>query len=256
MASAEPGGTTTQNAAPAQPAAHKRRWKRRSGRKHPDLREAVKAKRSGQAPPVNHTAQPVNLVAQAAATKPLANPARQNGEPRSSPPVDAAANAGIGGIALKLPETALYENGLQATTDLKLTARAVKRWKVDPLMGEQVLRKMGMKALGIPYQRPDGKEEPPEVFTPHQLSLAASVLLAAERMNQVEEHHAERMQYADRALNQRGQYNPAVRAAMKASVPSENGGSRELTMGVAIYLPSNGRDEILDEMLAEPPGDV
>ena len=63
----------------------------------------------------------------------------------------------------------------------------------------------------------------------------------AERVVQLDEQHADRMEYAGKALALRGQYNPAVRAGATLNLGSDSKGTLE--MGIAVYLPSNGRDD-------------
>jgi len=141
------------------------------------------------------------------------------------------------------PDTRLFEYGKGIDKDAKIIARARReRWKTDPKLAALVVQKLAHKALGLNWKNADGSVEPPEQFTPHQLGVAATIMLNVERMNQAEDHHVDRMEYADKALMLRGSYNPAVRATAKVAVTDEDSG-KSTSIGVSIYLPDNGRDD-------------
>ena len=143
--------------------------------------------------------------------------------------------------------THLFERKGDANADMRLVARAVKkRWTTDPKLAELVVKKLSHKALGLPWKNHDGTVEQPEPYNPHQLGMAATVLLNVERMNQAEEHHHDRLEFAREF---KGQYNPAVRAAAKIDIGKD--GEGKLEMGIAVYLPDNGRDPVR-ELMADP----
>jgi hypothetical protein len=158
--------------------------------------------------------------------------------------------------AAENPDTRLFEYGKGIDKDAKIIARARReRWKTDPKLAALVVQKLAHKALGLKWKNADGEVEAPEVFTPHQLGVAATIMLNVERMNQAEDHHVDRMEYADKALMLRGSYNPAVRATAKVAMTDDETG-KSVGMAVQIYLPSNGRDDL--ELVPEPrlPGEA
>jgi hypothetical protein len=221
------------NAQPAPTGARKRRWKRRGGRKHPNRPErrhkyAQAATASGQPP-----ASPV--ATQAATPTPVSKP------PDFTP---------RGNGAEPIIDTALFERPQETRSDAKLVKRAIRqRWNTPKQLSEVVLQKALTLAAGLPWRGPDGQQRTQE-FSPAQLLGAGKLALDIERQNQHEEHHGDRMEYADKALAQRGQYNPAVRAAAKLTLGAESDSGQSVEFGVAVYLPSNGRDD--EELVPEP----
>lgn len=122
------------------------------------------------------------------------------------------------------PQTALFESRGGTRGDTNLVTRAIKkRWETDKRMSEAILTKIGLKALQD------------EKLTMPQLLGAGKLMLDVERQNQAEEHHVERMDYAERALQMRakvGQYKPPV-----AGATVETAGPAK----ISIYLPENNR---------------
>ena len=123
------------------------------------------------------------------------------------------------------PDTALFERPQETRSDAIQVRRAVKRrWETDKRMSEAILTKIGIKAL-----------QDDQLSMP-QLLGAGKLMLDIERQNQAEEHHTERMDYAERALQMRakvGQYKPPVAGAMV-----ETAGPAK----ISIYLPDNQRE--------------
>lgn len=184
--------------------------------------------------PRPRTGPPVGESGAALAGTPVSQPTAQ----------EAAAEAQPGEASDPGSDTRLFEYGKGIDKDAKIIARARReRWKTDPKLAELVVKKLAHKALGLNWKNANGETEPPEVFTAHQLGVAATIMLNVERMNQAEDHHVDRMEYADRALMLRGTYNPAVRATAKVAVTDEDTG-KSTSVGVSIYLPDNGRDDV------------
>jgi hypothetical protein len=111
-----------------------------------------------------------------------------------------------------------------------------------------VITKALTLAAGLPWTGPDGKTKQEE-FTPPQLLGAAKLALDVERQNQAEEHHGERMEYAERAL--------AMRAKVGDYRPPQGQIARVDTDGptsVSIYLPAREEDpESIPVLLPEQP---
>ena len=142
-------------------------------------------------------------------------------------------------------QTALFERPQETRSDAIQVRRAIKRrWETDKRMSEAILTKIGLKALQ------DEKLSMP------QLLGAGKLMLDIERQNQAEEHHSERMDYAERALAHRvmtsGSPVPTVGVGLRMTTAD----GQATDVGVQIYVPDNGREErgepIVDEIIANP----
>ena len=90
----------------------------------------------------------------------------------------------------------------------------------------------------MPWQKPDGTYRQEEPTLP-QLIGVAKLALDIERQNQGEEHHDDRMSYAERALQLRskvGDYRPPGVGGTAIGVETD-GAAR-----VSIYLPARDED--------------
>lgn len=180
--------------------------------------------------PRPRTGPPVGESGAALAGTPVSQPTAQ----------EAAAEAQPGEASDPGSDTRLFEYGKGIDKDAKIIARARReRWKTDPKLAELVVKKLAHKALGLNWKNANGETEPPEVFTAHQLGVAATIMLNVERLNQSEEHHADRMDLNERALQLRsrvGEYRPS---AGGAAVSVETDGPAR----VSIYLPERDSDD-------------
>ena len=123
------------------------------------------------------------------------------------------------------PQTALFESKGGAKGDAALIRRAVKHhWNPDPRVAQAILDKIGLLAM---------KDQEQGGFTKPQLLAGAKVYLDATKQYQSEEHHADRMEYADRSLQLRakvGEFDPA-----RVQVNLNTGGG---PAAVSIFLPA------------------
>lgn len=143
------------------------------------------------------------------------------------------------------PQTALFESRGATRSDTGLVTRAIrKRWETDKRMSEAILTKIGLKALQD------------EKLTMPQLLGAGKLMLDVERQNQAEEHHAERMDYAERALAHRVMTSGSPVPTVGVGVRMTTADGQAADVGVQIYVPDNGREEraepIVDEIIANP----
>ena len=121
-------------------------------------------------------------------------------------------------------ETALFESD-RLTRDTRLVGRAIKsRWETPKDIAQAVMLKAGVKALES------------ETATIPQLVMVGKLFLDVDRANQSEEHHQDRMDYYERARQDKakvGEYRPGVNIGVQ-------GGNA--TANIQIVLPHNFRD--------------
>jgi hypothetical protein len=143
-------------------------------------------------------------------------------------------------------DTALFESRGGIRGDAELVRKAVrKRWETDHRMAEAILTKVGLKALQD------------DTLSMPQLIGAGKLMLDVERQNQTEEHHAERMDYAERALAHRvattGGPIPAMGVGVGVRLGDRDSGAE---VAIQVYVPDNGREArpepIVDEIIANP----
>jgi hypothetical protein len=141
-------------------------------------------------------------------------------------------------------ETALFERQSEAVPDVAMVRQAKReRWGTSKPVQEIVIQKALTLAAGLPWTTPTG-EIRQEEWTPPQVLGAAKLALDVERQNQTEEHHGDRMGYAERALQMRakvGDYRPANVAAIGVET---DGAAR-----VSIYLPARDDDAEIPVLL-------
>lgn len=129
---------------------------------------------------------------------------------------------GIGGTLEGLPQTALFQHVGKISHDVKLTLAASRqRWPVAKEMAEAVLHSAGTKALE-------------EHATISQKVMVVKMFAELDARNQSEEHHQDRMEYLEKARQDRarvGEYRP-VNIGIKT----------EDSERVVVYIPDNHRD--------------
>lgn len=170
---------------------------------------------------------------------PPAIPTPQNATQRPTPQSHQD-GGGEGGIT----ETPFFERPQETRSDVNLIKLARrKRWDTDKNLGELLIKKLAHKALGLEWNGPDGMEKAVE-FSPPQLIGAAKLMLDVERQNQAEEHHIDRLEYAERALTQR---HRGVMAKAQVNMGRGSDGEASASVGIQVYLPDNGRGgDVLD----------
>lgn len=140
---------------------------------------------------------------------------------------------GIGG----LPKTALFEREHSSREDVRLARMAIrKRWEPEPEQTHAVLNKATQIALA----------ETAQVGT---VLAVAKLHLDAHRQIQSDEHHDDRLEYHERALQIRskvGDYIPPAGAGSQIGINVASGGN------LTIHLPHNFRDDGMVDELVDP----
>jgi len=159
-------------------------------------------------------------------------PSEQDSTPQARGPSTPSATGGDGGM----PETAMFERPREAREDVRLARMAIrKRWEPTPEETHAVLTKATIIAL--------------QETAPAPVVLAVAKLhLDAHRQIQSDEHHDDRLEYHERALQIRskvGDYIPPS-GTSQIGINVASGGTLQ------IVLPHNFRDDgMVDEL--EPP---
>lgn len=143
-----------------------------------------------------------------------------------------AIEGGAGG----LPETALFERPRLAREDVRLARMAIrKRWEPVAEQTHAVLNKATEVALA-------------DTAHPQTVIAVAKLHLDAHRQVQADEHHDDRLEYHERALQIRskvGDYIPPSGTQIGINVAT--GGNLHIT------IPHNFRDEgMVDELTTDP----
>jgi hypothetical protein len=162
-------------------------------------------------------------------------------------PANPLPQGGEGGPQSGGVQTALFESQGQVQSDAVLVKRAGKRrWDVPQSMGVAILTKIGRKALGLPIRDAQGREEQYAPLSDPQLIAVGKLFVDLERQNQSDEHHVDRIEYAEKSLKLRG---GGVMAKAHVNLGHDGGGSA--SVGIQVYLPDNQRDGTLD-VIDEP----
>lgn len=213
--------------------AHRAKLARREAARIAAQQEAVKAQaQSG----ISHTPGPTPLNGQKAGPRP------------EIPIQDAQEGPGLRGIgdvdadATKpaathqeppLANVALFENQFETRADARLARRAIlARWRPKPEHTEAVLTKATVKAL-------ENQAKLNEVIAVAKLHLEAHKTIVSD------EHHGDRMDYHERALQIRSKVGDYVPGASGPPISINTGGG---SAAVSIFLPAKDELQELDRL--------
>lgn len=132
-------------------------------------------------------------------------------------------------------QTAMFERLRETRSDARLARRAIlNRWRPKPEATEAVLTKATVQAL-----KDDAKI--------HEVIAVAKLHLAAHQTVVNDEHHCDRMDYHETALELRARDSGIPGGSAGLQMETDGKGSTRVT----VYLPNNSRAEPVDELRPE-----